>query len=270
MLHSAANSSSGKMFETTMEWATEQTSDYRSQLPTNDIIHQKIQTGNWTETEFLGDTEGIRYELIMRQQPKHARMCGFGEKDRRPIDPPPIVQLIATNLASGERVEQTLYSPSYVLHAGLWLPDMQVEHNLLHTMENPTRVLMGSLVSSVHLMKDVHDRLCVFFVFPDLSVRLEGNYRLRFTLVDISGPVSKVKASIFSDIFTVYQAKKFPGMMESTELSRCLSDQGLKLPIRKDGRFRRSTSNHNDLVEETNDFSGSEDECADYIDPSSA
>lgn len=28
------------------------------------------------------------------QQPLHARMCGFGEKDRRPIDPPPIVQLI--------------------------------------------------------------------------------------------------------------------------------------------------------------------------------
>lgn len=28
------------------------------------------------------------------QQPLHARMCGFGEKDRRPIDPPPIVQLL--------------------------------------------------------------------------------------------------------------------------------------------------------------------------------
>lgn len=35
------------------------------------------------------------YELVVCQQPLHARMCGFGEKDRRPIDPPPIVQLIA-------------------------------------------------------------------------------------------------------------------------------------------------------------------------------
>lgn len=34
------------------------------------------------------------YELVVCQQPLHARMCGFGEKDRRPIDPPPIVQLI--------------------------------------------------------------------------------------------------------------------------------------------------------------------------------
>ncbi|KAF7421067.1 hypothetical protein PC9H_011587 [Pleurotus ostreatus] len=34
------------------------------------------------------------YELTVRQEPKQARMCGIGGKaDRRPIDPPPIVQL---------------------------------------------------------------------------------------------------------------------------------------------------------------------------------
>lgn len=27
------------------------------------------------------------------QNPIRARSCGFGEKDRRPIDPPPILQL---------------------------------------------------------------------------------------------------------------------------------------------------------------------------------
>lgn len=34
-----------------------------------------------------------KHKLVVCQQPLHARMCGFGEKDRRPIDPPPIVQL---------------------------------------------------------------------------------------------------------------------------------------------------------------------------------
>lgn len=34
------------------------------------------------------------YELVIVQQPIRARMCGFGEKDRRPISPPPILQLI--------------------------------------------------------------------------------------------------------------------------------------------------------------------------------
>ncbi|KAF9491129.1 hypothetical protein BDN71DRAFT_102073 [Pleurotus eryngii] len=36
----------------------------------------------------------LEYELTVRQEPKQARMCGIGGKaDRRPIDPPPIVQL---------------------------------------------------------------------------------------------------------------------------------------------------------------------------------
>ena len=33
------------------------------------------------------------YQLIVVQQPVRARMCGFGEKDRRPVDPPPVVKL---------------------------------------------------------------------------------------------------------------------------------------------------------------------------------
>jgi len=33
------------------------------------------------------------FELIVRQQPKYARVAIGKEKDRKPIDPPPIVQL---------------------------------------------------------------------------------------------------------------------------------------------------------------------------------
>lgn len=32
-------------------------------------------------------------KIVMVQNPVRARCCGFGEKDRRPIDPPPILQL---------------------------------------------------------------------------------------------------------------------------------------------------------------------------------
>jgi hypothetical protein len=38
------------------------------------------------------------------QNPIRARCCGFGEKDRRPIDPPPILELIAKD-EQGQRVE---------------------------------------------------------------------------------------------------------------------------------------------------------------------
>lgn len=44
-----------------------------------------------------------------------------------------------------------------------------------------------------------------------------------------------VLASCFSDVFTVYSAKKFPGVVESTPLSKCFAAQGIKIPIRKDG-----------------------------------
>lgn len=39
-----------------------------------------------------------RYQLVIVQQPSRARMCGFGDKDRRPISPPPIVKMIIYSL----------------------------------------------------------------------------------------------------------------------------------------------------------------------------
>jgi hypothetical protein len=44
-----------------------------------------------------------------------------------------------------------------------------------------------------------------------------------------------VLATSFSDPFMVYSAKKFPGVIESTPLSKCFAGQGIKIPIRKDG-----------------------------------
>lgn len=44
-----------------------------------------------------------------------------------------------------------------------------------------------------------------------------------------------VLASVFSQPFQVFSAKKFPGVIESTELSKTFAGQGIKIPIRKDG-----------------------------------
>lgn len=45
---------------------------------------------------------------------------------------------------------------------------------------------------------------------------------------------SPVLAYVFSEKFQVYSAKKFPGVIESTPLSKCFAQQGIKIPIRKD------------------------------------
>lgn len=47
-----------------------------------------------------------------------------------------------------------------------------------------------------------------------------------------------VLAACFSDCFTVYSAKRFPGVVESTALSKCFSMQGIKIPIRKEAPGR--------------------------------
>jgi hypothetical protein len=68
------------------------------------------------------------------------------------------------------------------------------------------------------------------------------------SFVDISAipstgePVNKGKVPVlamnYTEAFQVYSAKKFPGVIESTELSKCFAGQGIKIPIRKDGNSR--------------------------------
>lgn len=73
-------------------------------------------------------------------------------------------------------------------------------------------------------------------------------FRLKLSFVDISAlpgssePVNKGKVPVlaltYTEPFQVYSAKKFPGVIESTELSKCFAGQGIKIPIRKDGNNR--------------------------------
>ena len=51
----------------------------------------------------------------------------------------------------------------------------------------------------------------------------------------LNDDTAPVLASAFSKVFQVFSAKKFPGVIESTSLSKCFATQGIKIPIRKDG-----------------------------------
>ncbi|KAI9015254.1 velvet factor-domain-containing protein [Phycomyces nitens] len=161
------------------------------------------------------EREKRTYELIVCQQPLHARMCGFGEKDRRPIDPPPIVQLVVQQDGIRGPVDaQTLQTPFFVLHVTLWSDDRKEERNIISNPPKCTRVLMGSLVSSPSLLKNTEGEQGLYFAFPDLSIRTEGRYTLRFSLMKLvssdfqTNAKSKIIAQVFSDPFTVYSAKK--------------------------------------------------------------
>lgn len=105
-----------------------------------------------------------------------------------------------------------------------------------------------------------------YFIFPDLSVRHEGKYRLNFNLYeevkeskdeDAKSPAAIAAAEkasfgpmapkahvhfrleVRSKPFHVFSAKKFPGLTESTQLSKMVADQGCRVRIRRDVRMRR-------------------------------
>ncbi|KAG1744543.1 velvet factor-domain-containing protein, partial [Suillus paluster] len=223
------------------------------------------------------ERDRLEYELTVRQEPKQARMCGVGA-DRRPIDPPPIIQLRVIDPQTrqppsparldGDESDPSyahsfLQNPYYFMFASLAKPDDDTE---LHWLKDgKTRCTTGSVVSSLYHLKDTENRNedAGFFVFPDLSVRTEGSYRLKLSLFEVVGNTVRHCKSIYSAPFYVYTAKKFPGMEESTPLSCSLADQGIKIRIRKDIRVRKrpiaaltapiDTENNNNEDEHEND-----------------
>lgn len=345
--------------------------------------------------------DGKVWKLQVVQEPSRARMCGYGDKDRRPITSPPIVQLIITDAQSGNemdyddgsltishftclvqlgglqknedksvlkghpqqqiisactiggypaaivpqspdrvapRVEPgqypampygqsgylsnrttsqsrfppmdrappwngqhssmsgptpTPYGPAPP-RLGLQLPALPAHHPAgMRPQQPPTppadspssvnagtafaRNLIGSTSSSAHLLQDLTHKRGIYFIFPDLSVRTEDWFRLKFQVFNVAeclnnlsqeeiirkaasndaapsahsdgkrgsknlegiknslvGKTAPCLATCWSQCFRVYSAKKFPGVVDSTELSKTFAEQGVKISVRKD------------------------------------
>ncbi|KAJ2000004.1 hypothetical protein GGI04_004329 [Coemansia thaxteri] len=107
--------------------------------------------------------------------------------------------------------------------------------------------MAGTMVSPLHTLRDMTLAQGAYFVFSDLSVRIEGSFRLRFELYEMEGESVLHRASTLSDVFSVYSPKRFPGMMESTPLSKLFAEQGLRIRIRTEAgtkkRGKKATAN---------------------------
>lgn len=181
------------------------------------------------------------YRIRVRQQPLAARSCGFGERDRRVLDPPPILQLtIEDPSLSKDEVSQRIRYPFLVMHCSIWDSTGEKDCSAMPEDYRQQRRLMGTLVSSPFVAGDEKGEEGCFFCFPDLSCRTPGSFRLKFALVVIDPMASTqpgmkfpIVAQVMSDVFTVYNAKDFPGMQASTPLTKRLKEQGCLISIKK-------------------------------------
>ncbi|KAG1101977.1 hypothetical protein G6F42_017430 [Rhizopus arrhizus] len=172
------------------------------------------------------------YDLEIRQQPERAKVSLINERDRRPIEPPPILQLHWEN-CSEEELKKCLQSPFYFTVANLVTED-DPETPLLPVQD----YMSGSTVSSLYRLRDIDNSDGGFFVFGDLAVKKEGKFKLKFSLFEIVEGQVENKRTMLSDTFTVFIPKQFPGPVEATFLSRTFSDQGVKMRIRKEHRLQ--------------------------------
>ncbi|KAF4174246.1 hypothetical protein CNMCM8694_009567 [Aspergillus lentulus] len=244
-----------------------------------------------------------RYHLYIRQQPIAARACGAGDRDRRPVDPPPIIQMLLTDFDPQSQTDlDTLQDPRLtvgclllpVSAANSW-PGSPEADGLCANREDRTTsqraeengpgqstpLLSGkAFVSPFHVELDPDPQTApphptsadykvetkpgtanstngldlakvrvpaTFFVFPDLSIRSAGVYRLQFRLmnwglVEDTGQSMPVLAEVWSDPFRVYPAKDFPGMRDSSPLTEALKELGfveLKTRGKGKGKGRR-------------------------------
>ncbi|KAI1190158.1 hypothetical protein F5B17DRAFT_438368 [Nemania serpens] len=179
------------------------------------------------------------YRINIRQQPVAARSCGYGERDRRVIDPPPIIQMsIEDPTASEEEIRRRLTHTYYTMHCTIWNEQGDQDLSSMPEDYRTQRRLMGTVVSSPFAGLDENDEYGCFFCFPDLSCRTPGSFRLQFSFMvldpsSMPGHRTPVVALVMSDVFTVYNAKDFPGMKASTALTKRLKEQGCLISIKK-------------------------------------
>lgn len=178
--------------------------------------------------------------MSVKQQPEDALVVK-DHKTRKPLDPPPVIEICVND----DPHNQYLHSPYLFVVASLRKPD---DDELVEEAE--TSLLMGQLCSSLHRLKGPDNEKEVgYFVFGDISIKMTGRFRLRFSLFEFKpspyGPEHsyyQFLARCDTQVFTVVSQKEFKGMRPSTYLSRLFVDQGVKFRLRKEQKGANATA----------------------------
>ncbi|GLB39943.1 putative velvet factor [Lyophyllum shimeji] len=107
-------------------------------------------------------------------------------------------------------------------------PAADVVHTINGFQIRESSKMTSSLVGATFVQPAIIDyqgQKSVLFVFPDLAVKIEGKFILRYRVFDIfSKPYNyrdlAVQAECYGGPFRIYSTKEFPGLQASTELTK--------------------------------------------------
>ncbi|KAH6562995.1 hypothetical protein BASA60_010912 [Batrachochytrium salamandrivorans] len=98
------------------------------------------------------------------------------------------------------------------------------------------RTLFGSTMSACFRLSNMDGQIGAYFLFPEICLRLEGIFRLRFTIFDIlSCTLQSSQESIVSFLstpFRSYNPRDFPGMQKSPPIIHHFFRQGAPVLVR--------------------------------------
>ncbi|KAI8049732.1 velvet factor-domain-containing protein [Syncephalis plumigaleata] len=175
-------------------------------------------------------------EFMVFQQPQRARAANSKDAtERRAVDPPPVLKLtLPTSTPVAE--DCTKYIALAVLMPPTGLKDGALNDAPITpaTTATHTSMAVGTWASAAYLLRSVEEseERDIFFIFPDLGVKRSGIFCIHFLLYERTGTTLKWLKSATSNPFTVYSARLFPGVLESTMLSRIFVSQGVKIRLR--------------------------------------
>ncbi|KAK9390220.1 velvet factor-domain-containing protein [Lipomyces mesembrius] len=179
-------------------------------------------------------------QFYIIQQPDRARSCGNADRDRRCLDPPPVLKLEVRSLATGAVDIPYMKRYSWIVQCFLYSADSNNGQGEQLSLHSGGRLLIrGNMVGNAQyadLGIDGHKGESCYFCFPDLSFSTAGYYRLKFQWAWIDQNISFHSHRVrsmgmmgfqISDVFRVYSAKDFPSMLPMTPLSLALKRHGL-------------------------------------------
>ncbi|CAL1714948.1 unnamed protein product [Somion occarium] len=182
--------------------------------------------------------EDKSYRLEIVQHPIKCAEFGNSTLTRLPLAPPLIVQLHIRGQATVGEIDE-VELPFLVAQLSLYSADGAT------TMDQPEvgsghsrsdRMLYGSLVASPQILRNYQGRQGVYFLFPDVSIRWRGQFRIGVSLLRLPGSIPEPRRDNSGNVLARAQTYPFDVVPRSeytapaqTPLTQYFVQQGARM-----------------------------------------